>query len=103
MIKIKRNENEKTALTELILGHKGGKTTVKIIEKLLFRPYNINQIAESLDMNYNTIRYHLDQMCDYKLVNKGDKNYGNLYYINPKLKNNLKEFEQIKKYLNNEK
>ena len=92
---------EHTELTELLLGRKGGKTTIKIIDKLLLRPYTMNQLANILNMDYNTIKYHMKRIYKHQYVMKGEEKYGNLYFPSPKLKKSLNEFEQIKKYLRN--
>ena len=86
-------------LTELLLGRKGGKTTLRIMELLLIRPYNMNQLARKLNLEYKTINYHMDMIQEHKYVIKGEGNYGSLYYASPKLKKSLKELEQIKKYI----
>lgn len=96
----KNNQQSPSELTKLILGRKGGKTTIKILDKLLTRPYNINQLANDLNVNYNTVRYHMIKIDEHKYVIKEKDNYGKLYSASPKLKKSLKELEQIKKYLN---
>ena len=90
---------KKSELTELILGRKGGETTIKIIERLLLRPYNMNQLAKILHLEYKTINYHMTMIQEHNYVIKGEGNYGSLYYASPKLIKSLNEFEQIKKYI----
>ena len=94
---------DKNELTELILGRRGGETTLKIIDNILVKPMNINQLARELGMDYNTIRYHMDKINEHDYVRKGDQKYGRLYYVSPKLKKCLKDLEQIKKHLKNQK
>lgn len=86
-------------LTNLILGRKGGKTTTMIIDRLLEHPYNINQLSNELNLDYKTIKYHMKLILKSKLVVQGEMKYGSLYYPTQKLINNLKDYEQIKKYL----
>lgn len=92
--------NENKELIELILGRKGGKTTSKIIDKLSNRPYNINELANEIEMDYNTVKYHMKKIHEHDYVIEGEQKYGKLYYMSPKLKKSLNEFEQIKRYLN---
>lgn len=94
------NDKLKKELINLILGRKGGKTTIRIIDKLLIQPYNINQLSKELNLNYNTIKYHIGLILKSEFVVPGEAKYGCLYYPADKLKKNLKEYEQIKKYIN---
>ena len=55
-------------LHQIFLKRKGGKTSAKIVDLLLVRPYNGSQIAKIIDMDYNTIEYHLEILCKSKLV-----------------------------------
>lgn len=59
---------------------KGGKTSAKIVDLLLIRPYNGSQIARIIEMDYNTIEYHLEILCKSKLVMCESDSYGSLYY-----------------------
>ena len=64
------DDNSKAALNLkiLLLQRKGGRTSARIIEKLLERPYNPNQIAELLGVSYNTAYYHMQIMKKYGLI-----------------------------------
>lgn len=99
------NENENKSnyfnkeLSNLILGRKGGKTTIKIIDRILKQPYNLNQLSNELNLDYKTIKYHMNLILKSKLVVQGEMKYGSLYYPTQKLINNLSDYEQIKKYI----
>ena len=57
------NDNKDiNTLKVILLQKKGGKTTARIIEKILVRPYNPNQIANILDISYNTAYYHMQSI-----------------------------------------
>ena len=87
-------------LTNLLIGRKGGRTTVRIIDQLLVHPYNMNQLSKILKIDYKTVRYHMNLILKLQLVEGNGKKYGSLYFPSKKLINNLKEYEQIKEYLN---
>ncbi len=95
--KYNKYNNFNTPLKILLLKNKGGKTCAKIIEKIIDRPYNINQLANELDVYYNTVQYHIQIMRDNKLVEKKDDSYGSLYEPSPKLLNEIDTFNEIKK------
>ncbi len=96
----KKNINLNKDLINLIIGRKGGRTTIRIIDKLLIQPYNINQLSKELNLNYNTIKYHVELIVKSEFLVGGEAKYGCLYFPTEKLKNNLKEYEQIKNYIN---
>ena len=60
--------NTKNTLIFLLLQRKGGKTSARIIEKLLIRPYNSNQMAKTLNVSYNTAHYHFQLMVKNNLL-----------------------------------
>ncbi|KUK75095.1 winged helix-turn-helix domain-containing protein, partial [Methanobacterium sp. 42_16] len=47
-------------LWKLLAGTKGGLNRARIIDELKNRPYNANQLAERLSLNYKTIKYHIE-------------------------------------------
>jgi len=44
----------------LIAGTRGGMNRARILEALHERPYNANQLSETLGLDYRTIRHHLE-------------------------------------------
>lgn len=88
-------------MVQLLVGRKGGQTTIKIIDQILDQPNNINQLSKILKLDYKTVKYHMHLILELKLVDGNDKKYGSLYFPTKKLTNNLNEYEQIKEYLNN--
>ena len=92
------NKNKNT-LEFILLQRKGGKTSARIIEKILIRPYNSNQMAKTLNVSYNTENYHFQLMVKNKLIEKKETNYGTFYVATEKLRNEKDYFEEIKKLL----
>ncbi|HLB70146.1 MAG: winged helix-turn-helix domain-containing protein [Candidatus Methanoperedens sp.] len=85
----------KKLLWYLIAGTRGGQTRAVILRRLIDRPYNANQLAESMNMDYKTIRHHLDVLVKNGIVTiEGDK-YGAMYFISKAMEVNLDEFYQI--------
>jgi len=51
--------NAKRLLWFLFAGSKGGNNRIKIVHLLMERPYNINQLAEALGLDYKAIQHHI--------------------------------------------
>ena len=86
-------------LVILILGREGGKTTARIIDSLLEKPYNKNQLTNILHLDYNTITYHTDLLCKHGYATK--EKFENSYYYHPsnKLFNHIDDYILIKEVL----
>jgi len=66
-----------------------------ILKNIIDRPYNANQLAESMNMDYKTIRHHLEVLVKNGVITmEGDK-YGAMYFISKIMEANLDEFNQI--------
>ena len=86
----------KNILWYLIAGTKGGETRGRIIELLNKNPSNANKIAETLNLDYKTIRHHINVLEKNNIitaVNKG--NYGAVYFLSEIMKANLPVFNEI--------
>lgn len=96
-----RNSHEKNVntLKIILLQNKGGRTSARIIEKLLIRPYNPNQIAELLDISYNTANYHFQIMVKYNLIEKKTDEYGSFYEATENLLSEIESFYKLKKLI----
>ena len=86
-------------LLNLIVGRDGGKTTIRIIDKILTEPYNKNQLAKTLKLDYNTITHHINIIYkhEYILKSKFEKTY--FFYPSDKLIKSLDEYYLIRDYL----
>lgn len=89
----------KKALWYLLAGTRGGKNRARIIYALDERPLNANQLAEELDVEYNTIRHHLAILLDHNVIEEGDQQYGKLYFLTDQFEDHRAEFRTITEQL----
>jgi DNA-binding transcriptional ArsR family regulator len=79
----------------LIAGTRGGVTRAKIIEALQENPQNANQLANSLEMDYRTIRHHLKLLQKNRIITSTGDGYGKTYFLSTELEENYGIFEEI--------
>lgn len=87
------------ALWYLLAGTRGGTNRARIINLLSERPRNANQLSNDLDVDYNTVRHHLDMLLDHGVVEKGGDDYGTMYFLTDRFEHHRDEFEQITKQM----
>jgi predicted ArsR family transcriptional regulator len=83
------------ALWYLLAGTRGGENRARIIRVLDERPRNANQIAEELDVDYNTVRHHLDMLLDHDVIERGGDDYGAMYFLTDRFEHHRETFEDI--------
>jgi DNA-binding transcriptional ArsR family regulator len=79
----------------LIAGTRGGVTRAKMIEVLRENPQNANQLANTLEMDYRTIRHHLKLLEKNRIVTSAGDGYGKTYFLSSELEENYVVFEEI--------
>jgi len=74
----------KRLLWWLIAGTKGGVNRARILVLLHEKPCNAHQIAQSLGLDYKTIRHHLGVLEKNQIITPyGNKKYGAVYSFPP--------------------
>jgi len=83
------------ALWYLLAGTRGGENRARIIRLLDEQPRNANQLAGELDVDYNTVRHHLDMLTEHDVVETGGSEYGKLYFLTDRFERNREQYEEI--------
>ncbi len=79
----------------LIAGSEGGINRGRIIVALKMNPSNANQLSETLNLDYKTIRHHIDVLAKNNLVTTMGGGYGKMFFLSPMLEEAFSDFEEI--------
>lgn len=80
----------------LFAGSRGGENRIRIIGLLKERPYNTNQLAEVMGLDYKAIQHHMGVLEKNNMVTKAGEKYGVLYFISPYLEHNIGAFDEVR-------
>ncbi len=72
---LSKSNKQRKLLCYLIQGTRGGKTRALILKHLSDRPYNANQLAIALNVDYKTIRHHLNVLLKNGVITKNNDAY----------------------------
>jgi PAS domain S-box-containing protein len=87
---LKKSSKQQKLLCYLIQGTRGGKTRALILKHISDKSYNANELATALNMDYKTIRHHLNVLIKNEIVEKTRDGYPKLYFISNNIDLNLK-------------
>ncbi|MEA2054906.1 MAG: winged helix-turn-helix domain-containing protein [Candidatus Thermoplasmatota archaeon] len=85
----------KKLLWWLLAGTSGGLSRGRIIEKIMEKPTNANELADVLHLDYKTVRHHLNVLQKNRLVTTMGSGYGTMYFPSEILEENMEYFNEI--------
>ena len=85
----------KRLLWFVFTGSRGGLNRLKIISKLKENPFNINQLAKELSLDYKAIQHHIRVLEKNNMISKVGEKYNVYYFISTFLEVNMGIFEEI--------
>jgi PAS domain S-box-containing protein len=77
---LNKSNKQQKLLCHLIQGTRGGKTRALILKHISDKSYNANQLATALNMDYKTIRHHLNVLVKNGIVGKSSDGHSYLYF-----------------------
>lgn len=89
-------QNFEKMLWWLIGGTRGGKNRLRIIMALEDHPMNANNLSEELDLDYKTIRHHIEMMEKHNVIEAMGEGYGKNYFLTEQMEENKEKLEHIK-------
>ncbi len=90
------DSNVKRLYWYIFASMRGGVTRIKIINLLLEKPLNHNQISKELGMDYKTVQHHLKILKNNRIIDSEDKKYGTIYFPSGLFQRNMDIFKEIK-------
>ena len=90
-----RSRSFRHLLHWLIAGSRGGVNRAKIIRILNDEPMNANQLTGMLEVDYRTVRHHLDVLEKNGVITPMGERYGMMYFLSPEMEENYQVFEEI--------
>ncbi len=91
---LNKSNKQKKLLCYLIEGTRGGKTRALILRHLTEKSYNAHQLAKALNMDYKTIRHHLEVLVKHGIITRDNDGYTDLYFLSKNLELDFHEFDQ---------
>jgi len=83
------------ALWYVLTGTRGGANRLRLLRAIDERPRNANQLAEELDLDYKTVRHHLDVLVDNGIVETSGDDYGAVYLPSQAARDHWDTIEEI--------
>ncbi|MHB8605282.1 MAG: ArsR/SmtB family transcription factor [Thermoplasmatota archaeon] len=87
--------NLKRVLWHLLGGTRGGPLRIRILMLLRERPYNTNQIALMLGVDYKTAQHHMRVLVENHVVSSTGSGYGAVFLFTRDMEESLAEFDAI--------
>ena len=81
----------------MLAGTMGGYTRGFILNKLCDKPYSSNQLAQALNIDYQSTGHHLDVLSKNGIITTTD---GKIYFLSKDMEANLNDFNQIWEKIN---
>ncbi len=79
----------------VLTGTRGGPNRVRLLRAIDERPRNANQLAGDLDLDYTTVRHHLDVLIENGIIEKSGDDYGAIYLPSDQADHHWETIEEI--------
>ena len=56
---------------------------------------NANQLAETLDLDYKTVRHHLEKLAENDVVTSMGEEYGTTYFLTDRMEEHIDVVDEI--------
>jgi DNA-binding transcriptional ArsR family regulator len=84
-----------SVLWYVLTGTRGGENRARVLAAVAERPLNPNQLAERLDLDYKTVRHHLDVLVEHDIAEASGDEYGAVYGPTDRVRDHWDVVEEI--------
>ena len=89
----------KKLLWFVFTGSRGGITRLKIVNLLKQQPYNANQLAKEMNLDYKAILHHIQVLEKNNMIMKIGEKYNVTFFISNFLEANMESYNEISQKL----
>ncbi|MFC6938378.1 ArsR/SmtB family transcription factor [Salinirubellus sp. GCM10025818] len=82
-------------LWQVFAGTRGGHNRARLLRAVEERPRNANQLASALDLDYKTVRHHLDVLEENGIVQSTEARYGAVYLPSGRTRRHWDTVEEV--------
>lgn len=82
-------------LWQVLAGTRGGPNRARLLRAVEERPRNANQLAEALDLDYKTVRHHLEVLEENGVVRSTEEEYGAVYLPTDRAQEHWETVEEV--------
>jgi predicted transcriptional regulator len=79
----------------LLGGTRGGLNRARIINKIRERPWNMNQLAGELGLQYKAVQHHVKVLQQSSVIVASGEKYGVTYSLSPWVSAHMEVFDEI--------
>ncbi len=79
----------------LFAGSTGAKTRLTVLSAIREQPRNAQQLSQALNLDYTTVRHHLQVLEKNNLVLTEGERYGKIYFVSDVMESNWGKLESI--------
>ena len=99
-LKAKSHPQTKALFCFLFVGSRGGYSRIKIMSAILETPRNVNQLSQTVGMDYKAVQHHMKVLEKNSMVSKIGEKYGTIYFPSALFEDGKEVFDEIKSKLN---
>lgn len=79
----------------LIGGSRGGRNRLRIVRTLDDTPMNTHQLSQALDLDYKTVKHHLELLTENNVLMTMGDGYGETYFLTDAMEQHIDVLDEV--------